>query len=77
MLSALYYIINRLADGTRTAAPHRMRGHSTGRGKQKKKIGRCPHQATLRVLGVVASSGLRAWCEWKSGPNSCSRGVPD
>ena len=21
-------------------------------------IGRCPHQATLRVLGVVASSGL-------------------
>jgi hypothetical protein len=24
----------------------------------EEKIGRCPHQATLRVLGVVASSGL-------------------
>ena len=51
---------------------------STRRCKQREKMDRDPHQATLRVLGVLRSGKLRPSMlagVWKSGPNSCYRGV--
>ena len=75
LLQYVYFINNRLADSSRTA-PHRM---SAGEGNRVSRREDRPLSSSSNIARLGRSGKLRPLVlgVWKSGPNSCYRGVPD